>query len=99
MPYRILGEPFKTLGGVKGGILGGGRSGGISAVQFLFRDDFLTDEAAPLVSPRTAEAGPGIVNLIDTGNIMDISGGEIVWILGLPLSEKFKVEKGTSDIF
>jgi tRNA(Ile)-lysidine synthase len=28
-----------------------------------------------------------------------LSRGEIVWILGLPVSEKFKVEKGTSDIF
>jgi tRNA(Ile)-lysidine synthase len=28
-----------------------------------------------------------------------LSGDKIVWILGLPVSEKFKVEKGTSDIF
>jgi tRNA(Ile)-lysidine synthase len=28
-----------------------------------------------------------------------LSGDEIVWVLGLPVSEKFKVEKGTSDIF
>jgi len=28
-----------------------------------------------------------------------LSGDNIVWILGLPVSEKFKVEKGTSDIF
>jgi tRNA(Ile)-lysidine synthase len=28
-----------------------------------------------------------------------LSGGKIVWILGLPVAEKFKVEKGTSDIF
>jgi tRNA(Ile)-lysidine synthase len=28
-----------------------------------------------------------------------LSRGEIVWILGLPVSEKFKVEKGTSNIF
>jgi len=27
------------------------------------------------------------------------SGNEIVWILGLPVSEKFKIEAGTSDIF
>ena len=28
-----------------------------------------------------------------------LSGDKIVWILGLPVSEKFKVELGTSDIF
>jgi tRNA(Ile)-lysidine synthase len=28
-----------------------------------------------------------------------LSGNEIVWVLGLPVSEKFKIEKETSDIF
>jgi len=28
-----------------------------------------------------------------------LSGDKIAWILGLPVSEKFKVEEGTSDIF
>jgi len=28
-----------------------------------------------------------------------LSGNEIVWILGLPVSEKFKIEKETSDVF
>jgi len=28
-----------------------------------------------------------------------LSGDKIVWILGLPVSEKFRVEEGTSDIF
>ncbi len=28
-----------------------------------------------------------------------LTGDKIIWILGLPISEKFKVEKGTSDIF
>ena len=28
-----------------------------------------------------------------------LSGNEIVWILGLPVSEKFKIEAGTRDIF
>jgi tRNA(Ile)-lysidine synthase len=28
-----------------------------------------------------------------------LSGDKIIWILGLPVSEKFKVEKGTRDIF
>jgi tRNA(Ile)-lysidine synthase len=28
-----------------------------------------------------------------------LSGDKVVWILGLPVSEKFKVQEGTSDIF
>jgi tRNA(Ile)-lysidine synthase len=28
-----------------------------------------------------------------------LSEDKIIWILGLPVSEKFKVEEGTSDIF
>ena len=78
MPYRILGEPFKTLGGVmRGGVLGSG-SGGLSAVQFLFRDDFITDEGAPMVSPRTAEPGPGTWTLVDGGNDVSIVGEELI---------------------
>lgn len=77
MPFRILGEPWKTLGGSFGGILGSGPRGQLG-VDFLFRDDFLTDEAAPLTSPRTAEPGPGIGTIIDTTNAASISGNQFV---------------------
>ncbi len=28
-----------------------------------------------------------------------LSGSEIIWILGLPVSDKFKIEKTTTDLF
>ena len=46
-------------------------------VVFLFRDDFLTDEGAPLTSPRTAEPGPGIALITDAGVLISISGGDL----------------------
>lgn len=45
---------------------------------FLLLDDFPIDEANPLTSPRTADPGPGIGTIVDTGNVLDIVGGEIV---------------------
>ncbi len=49
----------------------------IDEVVFLFRDDFITDEAAPLTSPRTAEPGPGTMTIVDTGNNMDVVSGRL----------------------
>lgn len=54
--------------------VGGGGGGGLT---FLLRDDFLTDEAAPLASPRTAEPGPGMLTITDTGNKLSISSGAL----------------------
>lgn len=76
MPFRILGEPWKTLGGQFGGILGSGPRGQ-AGVEFLFRDDFITAEAVPLTSPRTAEPGPGTSVITDTGNNLSILAGEL----------------------
>jgi hypothetical protein len=28
-----------------------------------------------------------------------LSGSEVIWILGLPVSDKFKIEKKTTDLF
>ena len=47
-------------------------------LEFLFRDDFITAEAAPLTSPRTAEPGPGILIITDTGNNADIVASDFV---------------------
>jgi hypothetical protein len=47
-------------------------------VVFAFRDEFTTPESAPLTSPRTAEPGPGTLTITDSGNTLDISGGQIV---------------------
>lgn len=76
MSFRILGEPWKTLGGLFGGILGSGPRSQLG-VDFLFRDDFITAEAALLTSPRTAEPGPGIGTLFDSLSVASISGGAI----------------------
>jgi len=48
-------------------VMGGG------GVAFLFRDDFTTDEGAPLTSPRTAEPGPGAVTLVQDVGQWDIT--------------------------
>ena len=42
----------------------GPRGGGAAAVVFLLRDDFTSDEAAPLASPRTCEPGPGTLTVV-----------------------------------
>jgi len=47
-----------------------------SAVAFLFRDDFTTDESAPITTPRTAEP-TGVADIVDTGNKLYISGSEM----------------------
>ena len=49
--------------------------GGKVPVVYLLRDEFATDEGAPLASPRTCEPGPGAVAITDTGGLLSISGG------------------------
>lgn len=44
---------------------------------YLLRDEFLTTEAAPLVSPRTAEPGPGTLTLVQTDGEFSIVGGKV----------------------
>lgn len=48
------------------------------AASYLLRDEFTTDQPAPLTSPRTCEPGPGTAKIVDTGNKLSISGGRIV---------------------
>lgn len=48
------------------------------AITFLFRDDFLTDEAAPMVTPRVAEPGPGTLTINDGDNIASINDGDLI---------------------
>ena len=55
----------------------GARVSGVAPIVYLFRDDFVTDEAAPLDSPRTCEPGPGTWTITDTQNYMSISGGAL----------------------
>ncbi len=56
-------------------ILHGIVSQAANSVTFLLRDDFLTDEAAPIASPRTAEPGPGTLTVVDTNSVMPIVSG------------------------
>jgi hypothetical protein len=77
-PFRRLGDPWKTLGSGLSGSLGSLSGGGGVPVAFLFRDDFITAEGAPLASPRTAEPGPGTFNITDTGNRYSIVAEKLV---------------------
>lgn len=47
-------------------------------VTYLLRDEFTTDAAAPLASPRTCEPGPGALTIVDSGSQMSISGGALI---------------------
>lgn len=60
------------------GVQVAGRGGDGPLPEILFRDDFLTDEAAPLTSPRAAEPGPGEWNVVDVAGKIIIANGEIV---------------------
>ena len=46
-------------------------------VAYLLRDEFITAEAAPLASPRTAEPGPGTLTLVQTDGQFSIGGGAL----------------------
>src|SRR5690348_3793259 len=49
-----------------------------NSIAWLFRDEFTTDQAAPLTSPRTSEPpGPGTLTITDTGNHASIVGGKL----------------------
>jgi len=42
-------------------------------------DEFTTDDAAPLSSPRTCEPGPGTITAVQTDGQFSISGGKLAW--------------------
>src|SRR5690554_5370131 len=54
------------------------RVSGVTPIVWLLRDEFLTDEAAPLASPRTAEPGPGTLTLVQNDGQMSISDGKLL---------------------
>lgn len=47
--------------------------GGTTPVTYLLRDDFTTDDAAPLTTPRTAEPGPGTLNASEVNGTLAVS--------------------------
>ena len=63
-----------------------------SVVTFLFRDDFTTNESAPLTSPRTAEPGLGVLNIYDTENKLAITNSELKNTGGAGFSNPHVVE-------
>lgn len=46
---------------------------------FLLRDEFTTDQSAPITSPRTCEPGPGTLTVTDASNVISISSGNLVY--------------------
>lgn len=64
---RIFGSGL-NMGGVQPA--GGG-------VTYLLRDEFTTDAAAPLASPRNAEPGPGTLTITDSTNVMSIASAAL----------------------
>lgn len=50
---------------------------GVGGITYLLRDEFTTDAAAPLASPRTCEPGPGTL-VVNVPTQMSISGGKLV---------------------
>jgi hypothetical protein len=49
-----------------------------TAIVISLKDQFTTDDAAPMTSPRTCEP-TGALTVVDTTNLMSISGGKLVW--------------------
>jgi hypothetical protein len=45
---------------------------------FLLREEFTTDEDAPITTPRTCEPGPGTLVFLQTDGTFGISGGSLV---------------------
>jgi hypothetical protein len=54
------------------------RGGVGDAITYLLRDEFTTNEAAPMVSPRTCDPGPGTIPIVDTSNRFAIVSGDLV---------------------
>lgn len=69
MKYKDL-LKFMFLG------LGGGASF-VKGIDWLFRDEFSTDDPAPITTGRTAEPGPGTLTVVDTDNKSSISSGAL----------------------
>jgi hypothetical protein len=50
---------------------------GGKTVAYLLRDEFNTDQAAPLPSSRACEPGPGTLTIADAGNRLSVAGGTL----------------------
>lgn len=59
--------------------IGIGLLGGAAPLVYLLRDEFTTDDSAPVDSPRTAEPGPGTLTFTQTDGQMSISSGALAF--------------------
>lgn len=57
--------------------------GGAPAVTYLHLDRFLTDDAAPVTSPRAGEPGPGALAFTDANGVLSVADDSLV-INGTP---------------
>lgn len=53
-----------------------------ASIAYLLLDNFTTDEAAPMSTPRTCEPGPGTVEISDASNLLAISGSQLAHSTG-----------------
>lgn len=49
---------------------------------YLLLDEFITDDAAPVISPRSAEPGPGVLDFVDVAGKFSITGGYLMAAVG-----------------
>lgn len=61
---------------------------GVVNLIYLVRDEFTTDESAPITDPRIAEPGPGSLDVEDGSNIMAVNGG-VLRINGNPAADSY----------
>jgi lysophospholipase L1-like esterase len=60
------------------GLRGMGRNeGAVAPIVYLLRDEFTTDDDAPITAPRTAEPGPGQWTITDTANKLSIANRKL----------------------
>lgn len=54
-------------------------AGARGGLTWIFNDEFTTNDAAPITTPRTCEPGPGTLVIVQPSNQISISGGELVF--------------------
>ena len=80
----VMGEPvrdpvsWRSVRKVVSGGLGTLWRASDTALTYLLRDEFTTDDAAPITSPRTCEPGPGTFTVSDNGTNVYISSSELL---------------------
>ena len=55
-----------------------GDGNGAQPVVYLFYDEFVTPELSPITTPRTAQPGPGVLDLEENTGTYDIASGKLI---------------------